>query len=53
LTRLDLDSSVSFAARPCLEVTFLLGIGREVGDCLDEGGLVSIEAYSLPGTGEA
>jgi len=31
----------------------LLGTGQEAGVCLDEGGLVSVEACSLPGTGEA
>ena len=36
-----------------MEVTFLLGIGREAGVCFDEGGLVSVEACSLPRTGKA
>ena len=34
-------------------MAFLLEIGREAGVCLDEGGLVSVEACSLPGIGEA
>jgi len=53
LTRLDLDSSACFAAGPCLEEAFFLGTDREEGVCFDEGGLVSVEADSLPGTGEA
>jgi len=36
-----------------LEEAFLLGTGREAGVWFDEGGLVSIEACSLLGTGEA
>jgi len=53
LTNLDLGSSAGFAVGPSLEVAFGLGIGQEAGVCLDEGGLVSVEACSLPGTGEA
>jgi len=53
LARLDLGSSACLAAGPCLEVAFLLETGREAGVCLDEGGLVSVEACSLSRTGEA
>jgi len=52
LTRLDGGSAACFAASPCLEETFLLGIGGETGDCFD-GGLVSVEACSILRTGEA
>ena len=52
MARLDLDSSACLAAGLCLEVTFLLGTGQEAGVCLDEGGLVSVEACSLSRTGE-
>ena len=53
MTRLDVGSSADFAAGPCLEEAFFLGTDREAGVCFDEGGLVSVEADSLPGTGEA
>jgi len=36
-----------------LEVAFPLGTGREASVCFDKGGLVLVEACSLPGTGEA
>ena len=53
MTRLDLGSSAGFAAGLRLEATFLLETGLQAGVCFNEGGMVSVEACSLPGTGEA
>jgi len=57
LTLFDLGSSAGFAAGPCLEAylngAFLLEPGLEQGVLSDVGGLVSVEACSLPTTGEA
>ena len=47
-----MDSLDGLAAGSYLEVAFRLRTGRDVGVCLD-GGLVSVEACSLSGIGEA
>ena len=57
LTLFYLGVSVGFAARPCLDAyldgAFLLEPGLEEGVLNDVGGLVSVEACSLPTTGKA
>ena len=56
LALFDLGSSAGFAVGPCLDGAFLLepgleeGVLRDFGGC---GGLDSVEACSLPTTGEA
>ena len=53
MTLLDLGSFAGLTAGPRLEEAFLLGPGLEAGVCFDDGGLVSVEACLLPGTGKA
>ena len=53
LSLLDLGSSAGFVTGPCLDGAFLLEPGLETGVLSDVGGLVSVEACLLPGTGEA
>jgi len=53
LTLLDLGSSAGLAVGPCLVETFLLEPGLEVSVLSDIGGLDSVEACLLPGTGKA
>ena len=53
LTLLDLGSSAGFAGGPGLDGAFLLEPGLEAGVLNDVGGLVSVEACSLPTTGKA
>ena len=50
MARFEKGSAVDLEAGPCLDITFLLKIGREVGVCL---GLVSVKACSLLRTGES
>jgi len=52
LTLFDLGSSASFPAEPYLDGSFLLEPGLEEGVLSDVGGLDSVEACSLPRTGE-
>jgi len=53
LILLDLGSSAGSVGRPCLDEAFLLGLGLKAGVLSDVGGLVSVEACSLLGIGEA
>ena len=47
----DEGSSPDLEAGPCLEVALRLRTDLEVGVCLEKG-LVSLDTYSLPRTGE-